>query len=157
MMDGVLFRDAAVSDLDRLADLEQICFSAPWTRGMLQDELANPHARYVVCCRENVIVAYGGYWCVVDEAHVTNIAVAPDVRRYGLGTALLQKMIDMAVAEGLAAMTLEVRQNNEIAKSLYAKFGFVAIGVRPRYYPDGENALILWKRDMRHADSGSNS
>ncbi len=146
--DAMVIRDLRQEDLDRMAELEQICFAVPWTRDMLAEELRNPDARYVTVWSGAEMFGYGGYWRIIDEAHVTNVAIAPAWRGRGFGEALMRALIGRAVAEGLTAMTLEVRQGNEVAKALYAKLGFVAIGVRPRYYPDGENALILWKRDM---------
>ena len=94
---------------------------------------------------DDEIVAYGGFWIIVDEAHITNIAVDPDRRRLGLGKKLVQGMIDEIVKMGMANVTLEVRDSNVAARALYAGFGFADAGRRPNYYQEPkEDAIIMW-------------
>ncbi|MOA25396.1 ribosomal-protein-alanine N-acetyltransferase [compost metagenome] len=102
-------------------------------------------ARYMVMEYEGQIIGYGGMWIIMDEAHVTNIAVRSDYRGQGLGNRLLLELQRTAVFFGAAKMTLEVRVSNDIAQNLYRKYGFTASGIRPRYYSDNnEDALIMW-------------
>jgi ribosomal-protein-alanine N-acetyltransferase len=91
------------------------------------------------------LVGYGGIWISVDEAHITTIASAPEVRGLGVGELLLNGLIDSALELGAQYMTLEVRVSNTIAQRLYLKYGFQARGTRPRYYTDNnEDALVMW-------------
>jgi ribosomal-protein-alanine N-acetyltransferase len=142
----VTFRAMALRDVDRVLQIERASFTAPWSRSAFVGELTQNHfARYSVVCLGERIVGYGGMWLIVDEAHVTNIAVAPDVRGQGLGERLLRYMMALAVAQGSGRMTLEVRVSNETAQNLYRKMGFEESGVRPGYYTDNrEDALIMW-------------
>lgn len=94
---------------------------------------------------EHPIIGYGGVWLVVDEAHITTIAVAPAYRGRGVGELLLNALIDHAYALAAQRLTLEVRVGNTNAQRLYLKYGFQVAGTRPRYYTDnGEDALIMW-------------
>ena len=105
----------------------------------------NMFAKYMVMERGGRILGYGGMWMIVDEAHVTNIAVSEAYRGQGLGKRLLRELMRTAQWLGAVRMTLEVRVTNEIAKSLYERMGFYASGIRPNYYSDNmEDALIMW-------------
>ncbi len=98
------------------------------------------------------LVAYGGLWLMVDEAHITTIASRPDVRGRNVGELMLTALIDVAI--GLAArwVTLEVRVSNGLARSLYRKYSFRSTGIRPRYYSDNyEDALVMWSDDVNVA------
>ena len=93
---------------------------------------------------EGNVVGYGGMWFIVDEAHVTNIAIAKAHRGRGLGKLLMETMLQFAADSGMAFMTLEVRRSNEVAQNLYRSHGFVDVGYRKRYYEDNhEDALIM--------------
>jgi ribosomal-protein-alanine N-acetyltransferase len=101
-------------------------------------------AHYLVARTPEGIVAYGGIWLMVDEAHVTSFAVRPDHRRAGVGGRLMLDLMELSVHLGARVATLEVRLSNEPARLLYGRFGFRPVGVRPRYYSDnGEDALIM--------------
>lgn len=133
--------------------LEQLCFSSPWSFGMLQQDLEeNPLSRYLVLLdrmNPTMVIAYGGYWKVLEEGQITNIAVHPNWRRRKAGTYLLLQMMQLAAAERITAMTLEVRASNEAAQRLYEKLGFAVEGRRKKYYEDnGEDALIMWQRAL---------
>ena len=97
--------------------------------------------------RENIeIRGYIGMWLIIDEGHITNLAVHPAYRRRGVGRLLLKNLIQTGKRYGLRRLTLEVRQTNLAAQNLYMEFGFTTVGVRPRYYLDNhEDALIMWK------------
>jgi len=126
--------------------IEQACMQDPWPKTVFMDELDQTLAHYYVACMGDVLVAYGGFWMITDEAHITNIAVHPDYRNQGIAVLLMAEMEREAVKLGAGAMTLEVRTGNEPAKGLYRKMGFSEAGVRKDYYQDdGEDAVIMWK------------
>lgn len=144
-MDKLIIRIADSGDIDRIAELEEICFSDPWTRESVRQEIEeNPLALYIVAEAEEKVVGYAGIWWIVDEGHITNVAVDPQYRGKHIGEAIIATMLDVARKEGIDRFTLEVRVSNEPAKNLYRKFGFVEAGVRPKYYKDNEDALIMW-------------
>ena len=95
------------------------------------------------------MVGFGGVALLAGDAHVMTVAVAPDAQRGGVGTAVVHGLLAEAVAAGMTAATLEVRRSNRSARRLYRRVGFREDGVRPRYYPDGEDAVIMWLRDLR--------
>ncbi len=137
------------ADLESVIEIEKASFPTPWSRYAFLAELyENRRARYFVA-REKArgdIVGYVGTWLILDEAHITNIAVHPGFRRKGIGKKLMLAAIDYAESQGVGAVTLEVRASNIIAQSLYEKIGFVSVGIRPGYYhDDGEDALIMWR------------
>jgi ribosomal-protein-alanine N-acetyltransferase len=135
-----------VEDLDQVMLLELTCFSVPWTRESFKKELTeNKLAHYIVIEEENQIVGYGGVWYIVDEGHITNVAIHPDHRKKGLGKQLVDAMKDMAIQNEIILMTLEVRVSNVAAITLYERMGFLEAGIRPKYYTDNqEDALIMW-------------
>ncbi|KWX08576.1 hypothetical protein TR75_00440 [Hydrogenibacillus schlegelii] len=141
-----ILRPMTEDDVPAVAALDRAVFTLPWSEASFRHELRhNPLARYFVLEQAGRILGYAGMWLVFDEAHGTNIAVAPDVRGRGYGTRLMQHLIDVARDHSVRRMTLEVRVTNTIAQRLYAKFGFRPAGVRKGYYEDnGEDALILW-------------
>ncbi len=99
------------------------------------------------------VVGYGGIWLTVDEAHITTIASAPEVRGQGVGELLLNGLIDLGLDLGAQFMTLEVRVSNEVAQNLYLKYGFEARGTRRRYYTDNnEDALVMWTGEITSSD-----
>ncbi|HOF99494.1 MAG: ribosomal-protein-alanine N-acetyltransferase [Firmicutes bacterium ADurb.Bin248] len=144
-----LIRPMRPGDVERIAELEKLCFRTPWSRNAIAGELKNAAAHYLVCEREGTVVAYAGMWVVFDEAHITNVAVAPDCRGCGLGRRMMLCAMRAARLYGAEQMTLEVRETNLAAQSLYASLDFEAAGVRKGYYSDtGESAFILWNRDI---------
>jgi len=110
-------------------------------------------ARARVATRSGTVVGYAGLWLVLDEAHVTTIAVHPDLRGHGLGELLLVRLVAIAQEMGAKRMTLEVRVSNEVAQTLYRKYSFKVEGVRRRYYSDNdEDALIMWSEPIDAPD-----
>jgi ribosomal-protein-alanine N-acetyltransferase len=109
----------------------------------------NIYAHYVVVKQEGKVVAYSGMWVIVDEAHITNIAVHPHYRRRGIGEMLMKEMLERAKSHGALRMTLEVRVSNKTAQDLYIRLGFIATGIRRGYYSDtGEDATVMWLNDL---------
>lgn len=153
-MDPVVIRKMTLSDVDQVYDVEKLTFSLPWSRDSFQNELSHNHfAHYLVLELEGKVVGYGGMWLIGDEAHITNIAIAPEFRGRKWGEKLLVAMKHYAIHRGAVAMTLEVRISNHVAQSLYQKFGFEKTGIRPKYYSDnGEDALIMWVNFDDEAD-----
>ena len=146
-VDGeLIFRSMTLGDIGTIVAIERESFTAPWSEEAFRNELLNNmFAKYMVMERDGHILGYGGMWMVVDEAHVTNIAVRAAYRGQGLGKRLLQELMRTAQWLGALRMTLEVRVTNETAKSLYQRLGFYPSGIRPNYYSDNmEDALIMW-------------
>jgi ribosomal-protein-alanine N-acetyltransferase len=133
------------SDIDAVLVVENQSFSTPWSRNAFEEEINNELAHYLVVEDDGQLIGYGGFWIVLDEAHVTNIALLTEYRERGLGTLLLEHMILSAKMLGAASMTLEVRPSNMAARKLYSRRGFEERGIRPNYYSElGEDALIMW-------------
>ncbi len=141
------FRRMTGADVEAVYVIEKASFASPWTKNSFIEEIeTNEKARYFVVEDGGEIVAYGGLWCILDELHITNIAVKPSARRRGFGAVLVEGMVAFARDEKYAHMTLEVRVGNSAAIALYEKYGFKSVGVRPKYYIDsGEDALVMWK------------
>jgi ribosomal-protein-alanine N-acetyltransferase len=133
-------------DIDDVLEIEQKSFATPWSREAFYNELTqNQFAVYVVLEEEEKVIGYCGVWIVVDEAHITNVAMLPDYRGRKLGEALMRKIIEVAVEMGAKTMTLEVRVSNFTAQSLYRKLGFQDGAIRKNYYTDNqEDALVMW-------------
>lgn len=133
--------------IEDLARIEKLCFSKPWSYEALAEELSNPLAVFFVAELDGKTVAYAGMHHIIDEGYITNIAVHPDYRRRGLGTALVRVLDSYARDNGLAVLTLEVRQSNAAAINIYKDAGFVEEGVRKDFYEDPvEDAIIMTKR-----------
>lgn len=134
-----------IGDIPAVHDIERASFPVPWPAYAFRQELeTNRLARYLVVRAGERTVAYGGIWLMVDEAHVTTFAVLPSWRRRGVGAQLMLALIELAQEVGAKVLTLEVRLSNIAARTLYQRFGFRPVGLRPRYYSDnGEDALIM--------------
>ena len=138
----------AAEHLDRLEQLERICFSRPWSKKMLAEELDNQCAAFLVAVEPETekAVGYAGLLVVADEGYITNVAVDPSCRRQGVAAQLLQVFDNFAKGNHLAFLTLEVRPSNAAAIALYEGFGFREVGRRRNYYDlPKEDALILTK------------
>jgi ribosomal-protein-alanine N-acetyltransferase len=142
-----------LEDLAVVQAIEQASFSSPWPPNAYRSELeTNRLASYLVARVEGAIVAYGGMWLMVDEAHITTFAVHPLWRRQRIGERLLLAFLDLAVLRRAHEATLEVRLSNLPARRLYEKYGFRPVGLRPRYYSDDhEDALIMTTEPLAEA------
>lgn len=145
-MNTVTFRKMNSDDLDQVMEVERQSFTLPWTRQAFLNELNfNEYAVYIVIEVNGEIAGYCGSWIVIDESHITNVAVLPKYRGQQLGEALLRKMIEISISKGSIRMTLEVRVSNTVAIALYEKLGFQKGGIRKRYYTDNyEDAYVMW-------------
>lgn len=132
--------------IDQVLTIENKSFPTPWSRQAFEFELLqNEFACYLVLIQDKKVVAYGGVWVVLDEGHITNVAVHPDHRGKRLGRLLMMELMRRASARGAARMTLEVRPSNTVAINLYRSLGFMEKGVRKKYYSDNnEDAIIMW-------------
>ena len=145
----MVVRPMTKRDISRVYEIEVQSFRSPWSKLSLLGELHNDVARYYVAEDEGRVIGYGGMWLLFDEAHITNIAIAPERRGEHLGRYLLYGMMESAVARGAEKMTLEVRETNLRAQNLYYSFDFTKQGFRKRYYDDtGEGAYLLWNEDL---------
>ena len=130
-----------------IAQIEKQSFADPWSVAAFERELENSVAHYTVALHDGEVIAYGGLWHILNEGHITNIAVAPQYRRMGVGDKLVSQMLKSGRELGIDAFTLEVRVSNEKAQMLYKKHGFKYVGTRKKYYSDGEDAMIFWLED----------
>ena len=139
-----------MADVAAVLEIERRSFSSPWPAFAFEQELtANRLAHYRVARLAGRVVAFGGIWLMVDEAHITTFGVHPDHRRRGIGRRLLLELAEVALELGSARMTLEVRVSNEPAQRLYRSFGFNVTGRRVAYYSDdGEDALVMTTSDL---------
>lgn len=136
-------------DVPAVRAIETVVYPRPWSERLFRSELAQTDRSYLVARRRRRVVGYAGVQVVVGEAHVLTVAVAPDAHRSGVATHLLVELLGEARRLGAEAVTLEVRESNVAARSLYGRFGFRTEGVRPRYYQDdGESAAIMWLHDL---------
>lgn len=132
--------------IDGIMEIEKDSFAIPWTRASVEKELINKFAYYVVAIEDNNVLGYGGMWHIVNEGHITNIAVHKNHRQKGIGNAIVNALVDIAKEKEMMGLTLEVRKSNESALALYKKNGFKLEGIRPEYYEDNkEDAYIMWK------------
>ena len=130
----------------RVAALEQVCFSDPWSENSVRSELDNPLSTWLVALEGETVLGYVGSQTVLDEADIMNVAVAPGYRRQGIARLLLERLEEALRTRKVHSLTLEVRASNEPAKALYASLGYVQVGRRPNYYfKPREDALILRK------------
>lgn len=137
------------ADLDTLAEIEAARFPDPWSRDLLATELSLVESRrYTKAVAGDQLLGYLGLMFVDEDVHVNTIATAPGREGRGVGTWLLLEGIEAAVLNGAKHVTLEVAVDNERAQALYRRFGLAPVGVRPRYYPGGIDALVMWCHDI---------
>lgn len=131
--------------------IESVSYPRPWPIGVFQSEIEmmrRGERHYIVAREDGAIVGYGGVMFVLDDAHVTNIAVAAKRQRSGIATRVLAELAWQAIDHGCQALTLEVRASNTGAQALYHQFGFVPAGVRQKYYENSDDAIVMWCNDL---------
>ncbi len=143
-------RRMTIEDVPQVHAIELATFPMPWSEQSFIDEMTkNVCARYMVAEEDGKILAFAGAWMILDEGHITNIAVAAEHRGRGIGKAVTEALKQYAANLGVQYMTLEVRRSNLVAQSMYKKLGFIELGYRKRYYEDnGEDALLMVCQDM---------
>lgn len=151
----IAIRPMVLDDLPAVLTIDRLSFPTPWSERSYRFELErNPTSRLFVAestgDEEPTIVGFVGYWLIVDEVHISTIAVHPDFRRMGIGEKMLINALEQAIRSGAALATLEVRVTNQAAVDLYHKYGFQIVGRRSRYYRDNnEDALLMTLTNLR--------
>jgi len=143
----ITIRPFESSDIRSAVALETEAQPVPWTEGVFRDEISAENRVYLVAESEDTIIGFGGMMLVGDDAHVTNLLVAPEHRRTGVGKQIMIDLIRAAIAGGALHLTLEVRSSDLAARRFYTRFGFAPVGVRSDYYGD-DDALIMWVHDI---------
>ena len=153
-MSEPVIRFMRLKDVDAVAAIEQATFARPWSRESFRQELTrNAAARYLVAEENGEVLGYAGAWVILDESHITNIAVREDARGRGLGRKLTAELLRILSNLGAGYATLEVRVSNERAQNLYKSLGFVSVGKRKRYYEDNdEDAFLMVCEHLPEAD-----
>lgn len=137
------------ADIPVVAEIERLCFGDRWSEEAFSSELANPASTYVVGVANGRSIGYAGFWLILEEAHITTIAVHPEEQGKKFGEQLLIHLIEQSAQRGAKWLTLEVRVSNLVAQRLYEKYGFMALGKRRGYYQhDGEDALVMWTENI---------
>lgn len=146
MKGGVAIRAAREGDLDAIRDLEAASFPVPWRREFFHSELYQGGRLCLVATIDRDVVGYVFAMTIIDEMHINKIAVAAPRRRQGIALKLMERCIDAARRRDITLLSLEVRQSNRIAQEFYRHLAFEPSYVRPRYYPDGEAAVVMTKK-----------
>ena len=137
--------------LPAILAIENEVNGSPWSERSFRNEIDHPHGLFRVALEGGEVVGYGGAWLVIDEAHVTNVAVAPSSQRRGIGRRLMVEILRTARDAGMTCSTLEVRAGNSAALHLYESLGFERSAVRRGYYPDNkEDAVVMWRHALDH-------
>ncbi|MED2972189.1 ribosomal protein S18-alanine N-acetyltransferase [Fictibacillus sp. B-59209] len=146
MEETYTYRLATVNDLQDIIEIEHASFTLPWTQEAFYNEIVhNQFAYYLLLETDGKIVGYCGVWVIIDDAHITNVAIRPEYRGKKLGEAIMKQAMILAKRYGSARLSLEVRVSNYVAQNLYRKLGFQGGGIRKNYYSDnGEDALVMW-------------
>ncbi len=141
------------ADIQPVLRIEGRSFSSTWPANAFANEINdNKLAFYYVGKIDDRIVAYGGIWVILEDSHVTTIAVDPEQRGKKLGEEMLIHLLDDAITRGASWITLEVRESNDVAQKLYRKYGFTVVSTRRGYYSDNnENALVMWAGNLKGA------
>ncbi len=161
-------------DVPEVMSIERQSFTLPWSDYTYQHEiLENNHSHYFVAryangraggrgnwlkrlfqgARQAPVIGYGGFWLVVDEAHISTIASSVEWRGRGIGELMLLAMVERSIELGAVMVTLEVRVSNTVAQNLYRKYGFVVVGRRPRYYRDNDEDADLMTVDQIQSEA----
>jgi ribosomal-protein-alanine N-acetyltransferase len=143
------------SHLPQIMEIEATAYPQPWTIGVFHDELAmqvRGSRHYLGALLGGRVVGYGGMIYMDNAAHITNVAVDVAMRRRGIATELMLDLSWEARRAGMASLTLEVRESNVSAQSLYRRFGFVPVGVRAKYYENRDDAIVMWCTDIQGAE-----
>lgn len=154
MDEQVVIRRMEKGDVAAVHAIEEATFAMPWSLDSFEKELTNPCARYLLAEKEGRVIGFAGIWLVLDEGHITNIAICQEERGRGYGRKLTQALLQYAANLGAAYITLEVRRSNERAQRLYKGLGFISVGVRKRYYEDNqEDAFLMVNQSLPPAEA----
>ncbi len=142
------FEPLGESRLPEVLEIEARSHRSPWSEASFRMELGHPAGIFLLAILDGGVAGYGGCWVLVDEAHITNVVVAEERRRQGIGLRLMKEILHRAAERGAVCATLEVRAGNQAAIALYEGMGFLSAGLRKGYYPDKEDAVIMWLHDL---------
>ena len=149
MLKTLRFEPLQESHIPAILEIEKETNAAPWSERSFRNELDHKFGVFLVGIMQGEVVAYGGIWLVIDEAHVTTIAVAAPHRRQGIGEKLMVELLERGRTAGMVCSTLEVRAGNQPAITLYEKLGYHVAATRKGYYPDNkEDAVVMWLYDL---------
>jgi [ribosomal protein S18]-alanine N-acetyltransferase len=137
-------------DLAAIVELDRCCLEGLWSPDQYAREQRSDKSDIVVARLGDQVLAYGCVWSILEEAHITILAVDPQFQRRGLGRLILWGLLECAIKRGLERSTLEVKETNLAALGLYQTYGFTEAGRRPKYYQDGSAALILWLNHLQY-------
>ena len=141
-----VIRPAQLRDVYSIQSIDRSVFPKSWTQQFTVEQITRRKGAHIVAERAHRVVGHGGVAFLADDAHVTSIAVDPQHHRLGVGTTLMEELIELSAAKVSGSITLEVRVSNESAIALYERLGFESAGVRPNYYADTkEDAVIMWR------------
>ena len=154
MQSELIIRRMTLADVPAVAAVEAATFPMPWTEDAFRQEVtSNAVARYLVAELDGQVIGFAGAWVILDESHITNIAILAEHRGKGYGRQLTAALMQYLANLGAAYATLEVRKSNETAQNLYVSLGFIKLGVRKRYYEDNnEDALLMVCDHMPQVD-----
>jgi ribosomal-protein-alanine N-acetyltransferase len=143
-----------LEDLRAVLRIETLSFATTWPHDAFTSEINDNRLAYYFVGRlgerRGPIVAYGGIWVILEDSHITTIAVHPDFRGRRFGEGMMQRLLREAIERGASWITLEVRESNSVAQSLYRKYGFTVVSTRRSYYSDNnESALVMWAGNLR--------
>ena len=145
MINNLIIEQMKENDIDGVFEVEKNCFEDYWSKDSFKKELSNNLAKYLVAKVDNKVVGYVGIWFVVDEGHITNVAVHEGYRGQKIGDQLIKELVQVCKDNKIVSMTLEVRASNVVAQNLYRKYGFKMAGIRKEYYSNNkEDAIIMW-------------
>lgn len=142
----MMIRPAESGDLEAIHDIESASFPTPWRREFFESELSAPGRYILVAARGRTVIAYLFSMWIFDEMHINKIAVLGTERRKGIADALMDRCFEFAREHGVEMISLEVRASNTGAQEFYRHLEFQSAYVRPRYYPDGENAVVMTRK-----------
>lgn len=134
--------------ISQLAEIEQLCFSDPWSPNAFEYELTNPLSVWLVALDDELVVGYVGSQTVLDESDIMNVATRPEYRRNGISTHLITALISVLKEKKVRSLSLEVRKSNEPAILLYTKLGFLQVGLRPNYYRHPKEDAIIMRKEL---------
>jgi len=137
-----------LDELQQIVALDRLCLGGIWTLESYQREVYSPNSLLITLVLQGRIIGCGCFWAILEEAHITLLVIHPDYQGQGLGSFLLYILLHRAHLRGLERATLEVKDSNTVALSLYEKFGFKIAGRRKKYYANATDALILWRGDL---------
>ncbi len=143
------FESLSESHIESILQIEKASHSAPWSEMSFRAELTHPQSVFCVLIGDGKVAGYGGAWVLIDEIHITNVAVAPELRGLGLGRKIVMELLARGQERDAVCATLEVRASNAPALGLYKSMGFIEAGLRKKYYPDNkEDAVVMWLHEL---------